>query len=70
MIDQHPDDHEPFTSTEAADITRAPLTTLRYLRQRGTRRCSFRLGRRAAYRRTDLNAWVQTQMDSDHDQTG
>jgi DNA-binding transcriptional MerR regulator len=61
------DDHELLTITEAADLTRAPLATLRYWRHLGTGPRSFRLGRRVVYRRTDLLEWIAAQQaGSDH----
>jgi excisionase family DNA binding protein len=59
MTDQ-PTDHQPdlLTITEAADLLRAPVATLRYWRHLGTGPASFRLGRRVLYRRDDLNAWI------------
>ncbi len=61
--DPHPD---LLTSTEAAELLRAPVATLRYWRHLGTGPHSFRLGRRVLYRRDDLNAWIGAQ----HDQGG
>ena len=57
------DDHELLTITEAADITRAPLATLRYWRHLGIGPRSFRLGRRVVYRRSDLQDWITAQQD-------
>jgi len=59
MTDQ-PTDHQPdlLTITEAADLLRAPVATLRYWRHLGTGPASFRLGRRVLYRREDLHAWI------------
>jgi excisionase family DNA binding protein len=53
-------DHEPelLTITEAADVLRAPVATLRYWRHLGTGPASFRLGRRVLYRRADLRTWI------------
>ena len=55
--------HQPdlLTITEAADLLRAPVATLRYWRHQGTGPHSFRLGRRVLYRREDLHAWIDTQ---------
>jgi excisionase family DNA binding protein len=55
--------HEPelLTITEAADLVRAPVATLRYWRHLGTGPNSFRLGRRVLYRREDLSAWINAQ---------
>ncbi|CCG05678.1 helix-turn-helix domain-containing protein [Blastococcus saxobsidens] len=48
-----------FTISEAAEVLRAPVATLRYWRHLGTGPHSFRLGRRVLGRRDDLHAWVQ-----------
>jgi len=63
MTDQTPGlDHtaepaaELLTITEAAQLLRAPVATLRYWRHLGTGPHSFRLGRRVLYRRDDLRA--------------
>ncbi len=60
-------DHQPelLTITEAADLLRAPVATLRYWRHLGTGPASFRLGRRVLYRRGDLNAWIDAQRGYD-----
>jgi excisionase family DNA binding protein len=50
-----------LTITEAADLLRAPVATLRYWRHLGTGPRSFRLGRRVLYRRHDLHAWIDAQ---------
>src|SRR5436305_5401664 len=50
-----------LTITEAADLLRAPVATLRYWRHLGTGPRSFRLGRRVLYRRNDLHAWIEGQ---------
>ena len=52
---------ELLTITEAADLLRAPVATLRYWRHLGTGPRSFRLGRRVLYRRDDLHAWIDAQ---------
>ncbi|SFU02128.1 DNA binding domain-containing protein, excisionase family [Geodermatophilus amargosae] len=57
---------ELLTITEAAELLRAPVATLRYWRHLGTGPRSFRLGRRVLYRRDDLNAWIGAQ----HEQGG
>ena len=50
-----------LTITEAAELLRAPVATLRYWRHLGTGPRSFRLGRRVLYRRDDLHAWIDAQ---------
>jgi len=59
----HPAGREPelLTITEAADLLRAPVATLRYWRHLGTAPRSFRLGRRVLYRTDDLHAWIAEQ---------
>ena len=52
---------ELLTITEAAELLRAPVATLRYWRHLGTGPCSFRLGRRVLYRRDDLHGWIDHQ---------
>lgn len=47
-----------LTITEAAELLRAPVATLRYWRHLGTGPTGFRLGRRVLYRRADLERWV------------
>ncbi len=56
---------ELLTITEAAELMRAPVATLRYWRHLGTGPRSFRLGRRVLYRRDELNAWIDAQHDQD-----
>jgi len=55
--------HELLTITEAADLVRSPIATLRYWRHLGAGPCSFRLGRRVLYRRADIDDWIATQRD-------
>jgi excisionase family DNA binding protein len=65
----HPSQHEPMpdllTISEAAELLRAPVATLRYWRHLGTGPRSFRVGRRVLYRRVDLNAWIDASHDGD-----
>jgi excisionase family DNA binding protein len=58
-------DHQPelLTITEAADVLRTPVATLRYWRHLGTGPRSLRLGRRVLYRRDDLRAWIEAQRE-------
>jgi excisionase family DNA binding protein len=49
--------------SEAAELLRAPVATLRYWRHLGSGPHSFRLGRRVLYRRDDLHAWIDAQRD-------
>ena len=50
-----------LTISEAAELLRAPVATLRYWRHPGSGPHSFRLGRRVLYRRDDLHAWIAAQ---------
>jgi excisionase family DNA binding protein len=61
----HPASHEPelLTITEAAELLRAPVATLRYWRHLGSGPRSFRLGRRVLYRRADLRTWIDARAD-------
>ena len=56
----HTADHQPelLTISEAAELLRAPVATLRYWRHRNIGPRSFRLGRRVLYRRDDLHTWI------------
>ncbi|WP_100500664.1 helix-turn-helix transcriptional regulator [Geodermatophilus chilensis] len=56
---------ELLTITEAAELLRAPVATLRYWRHLGTGPRSFRLGRRVLYRYDDLQALVEAQLGRD-----
>ncbi len=55
------DPSDLLTITEAADLLRAPVATLRYWRHLGTGPTSFRLGRRVLYRRVDIATWLEDQ---------
>jgi len=59
----HPASREPalLNITEAAELLRAPVATLRYWRHLGTGPRSFRLGRRVLYRHDDLRSWIDSQ---------
>jgi DNA-binding transcriptional MerR regulator len=56
---------ELLTITEAAELLRAPVATLRYWRHLGTGPRSFRLGRRVLYRSDELCAWVDARHGQD-----
>jgi excisionase family DNA binding protein len=62
---RHDHDHDLLTITEAAELLRAPVATLRYWRHLGAGPHSFRLGRRVLYRADDLNEWINSQHDND-----
>lgn len=61
-----PTSHEPelLTISEAAELLRAPVATLRYWRHLGSGPRSFRLGRRVLYRRDDVRSWINAHRDS------
>ena len=59
MTEHTADQPDLLTISEAAEVLRAPVATLRYWRHLGTGPHSFRLGRRVLYRRDDLDAWVE-----------
>ena len=62
----HTADPQPelLTITEAAEILRTPVATLRYWRHLGTGPRSFRLGRRVLYRRDDLRTWIDARREA------
>lgn len=47
--------------TEVSERTGVPVATLRYWRHTGTGPKSFRIGKRIAYRREDVEAWLAKQ---------
>ena len=53
-----------LTLTEAAELLRAAPTTLRYCRSTGTGPASAKIGRRIAYRRADVEAWIEQQFET------
>jgi excisionase family DNA binding protein len=62
-MSDHPASYQPelLTITEAAELLRAPVATLRYWRHLGTGPRSFRLGRRVLYRYDDVRRWIDAQ---------
>ena len=54
-----------LTLTEAADILRTPVATLRYWRHLGIGPDGFRVGRRVMYRIEDLDRWITEQHDAE-----
>jgi predicted DNA-binding transcriptional regulator AlpA len=47
---------------EVSELTRLPLATLRFYRHRGDGGPkSFKLGNRVAYKRADVEQWIQAQ---------
>ncbi|HLM07499.1 MAG TPA: helix-turn-helix domain-containing protein [Blastococcus sp.] len=56
-----------LTIQEVSGRTRLPVPTLRYFRTRNEGPPSFRLGRRVLYRESDVEAWIDAQMQADAD---
>lgn len=54
-----------LTVTEAAELLRTPVGTLRYWRHLGTGPNSFRLGRRVLYRAADIEVWIKEHLDTE-----
>ena len=46
---------------EAAELTRKPVATMRWLRHTGEGPVSFKLGRRVVYDEADVIAWIDRQ---------
>ena len=65
-MNPHPHDPDPraelLTIAEVAELLRSPVATLRYWRYTGTGPRSFKIGRRVVYSRSELDAWIATQM--------
>ncbi len=64
MPDRTADQPELLTVTEAAEVLRTPVATLRYWRHLDTGPRSFRLGRRVLYRRDDLRTWIDARREA------
>ena len=58
------DPDDLLTTAEVAQITRSPVSTLRYWRHLGTGPHSFRLGRRVVYRRAAVTEWLNQQSEA------
>jgi DNA-binding transcriptional MerR regulator len=58
---------ELLTITEAADLLRSPVATLRYWRHLGTGPRSFKIGRHVLYRKGDLYDWIDDQIPAGPD---
>ena len=55
---------EPLlTIEEVAEYLRAPVLTIRWLRQEGRFAPAVKVGRRLAWRRDDVIAWVEAQRE-------
>ena len=46
---------------EVSDRTRAPIDTLRYWRSKGMGPRAIKIGRRLAYRESDVDSWIADQ---------
>jgi DNA-binding transcriptional MerR regulator len=58
-------DHDRLlTITEAAELLRIPVATLRWYRHLGIGPRSFKLGRHVMYREADLFSWVDAQAEA------
>lgn len=55
------DSQQLLTITEAAELLRAPVATLRWWRHIGTGPASFKLGRHVLYRHVDVDQWIEAQ---------
>lgn len=51
----------------AARALGVPVATLRWWRHNNVGPHSFKLGRHVKYRRIDIDAWLQRQVDASHD---
>jgi predicted DNA-binding transcriptional regulator AlpA len=51
---------------EVSELTRIPLSTLRFYRHSGQGPRSFLLGGRVVYKRSDVTQWIETQYTDDH----
>jgi predicted DNA-binding transcriptional regulator AlpA len=56
---------ELMTANDVAELTRSPVSTVRYWRYRGTGPRSFRIGKRIVYRRIDVQTWLTDQLEND-----
>lgn len=54
-------DPDLLKMSDVAELLGVPIATLRYWRHCGTGPRSFRLGRRVAYVRADVLAWIERQ---------
>ena len=54
-----------LTMPEVAELTRTPIDTLRWWRQRGTGPISFKVGRRVMYDEDDVLAWLDARRNAE-----
>lgn len=50
-----------MTLAEVAEYVRAPESTVRFWRHKGTGPKSFKIGRRVMFRQEDVEAWLEEQ---------
>jgi len=55
------DQDRMLTITEAADLLRKPVATLRWWRHTNTGPRSFKIGRDVRYLQSELHAWIDKQ---------
>jgi predicted DNA-binding transcriptional regulator AlpA len=55
---------EILLMAEVSEMTRIPLSTLRFYRHTSQGPRSFLLGNRVAYKRSDVEAWVEQQYEN------
>lgn len=58
-----------MTTAEVAEYLKTPEATLRYWRHRGEGPRAVKLGRRVVYRRQDVDAWFEAQLNADEPKT-
>lgn len=66
MTEKNPNT-EILTTGEVAEILRITPVTLRNWKMRKKGPTPFKVGRKNMYRRTDVDAWVQAQIDASQD---
>ena len=54
-----------MTLAEVADYLRVPQDTIYYWRKRGRGPRGFRMGRHVRFRRSDVDAWLETTRDTE-----
>ena len=67
MSQQQPETDSVLLVTEVAEILRTPAGTLRYWRHINEGPQSFKIGRRIAYKRSVVYAWLAEQEAADGD---
>lgn len=56
--------HPLMTQPEVSEVTRIPVSTLRFYRHKGIGPKSGKVGGRVMYRRVDVEAWINEAFDS------